>query len=393
MAFWNRFFSTRQQTATQPEAKSTHRPVLSRVGPGQAVATPRRYDALAAEGYRDNVIAYRAINLLARAVSSVPLRLMRGDVLIDEHPLLSLLARPNPRIRGENFLYNLVGYYLIAGNAYALSVGPQGHAPKELWLMRPDSMTVLAGADGLPNGFEQQVAGRKQRFETPSVLHWKSFNPLSDWYGLAPLEAAALAVDSFNESTRWNLALIQNGGTPSGVLYQEGMDTPLTEAQFASLKKQVEDRHTGAENAGRPLLLEGGLKWQDMGLSPRDMDWTAARNMTAREIAMAFGVPPQMLGVPDAQTYSNYAEARASLWEDTVMPLASDIAQELTNWLAPKFKGAGEDGQGALRLVPEFDEIPALAERRANRFDRIANAAFLTDPEKRRILGFGKGKA
>jgi len=385
MAFWNRFLGARQHAATQSEEKSVSRPILSRITPGQAVATPRRYDALAAEGYRDNVIAYRAINLLSRAIASVPLRLYRGDARIDEHDLLKLLARPNPRVSGENFFYNLAGYYLIAGNAYALSVGPDGGLPKELWLMRPDSMSVLAGEDGLPRGFEQNVGGKKQRFDAPSVLHWKSFNPLSDWYGLAPLEAAALAVDSFNEGTRWNLALIQNGGTPSGVLYQEGADAPLTDAQFKSLKDQVEARHTGPANAGRPLLLEGGLKWQDMGMSPKDMDWTAAKNMTAREIAMAFGVPPQMLGVPDAQTYSNYAEARASLWEDTVIPLAQDIAQELTNWLAPKYGGG-------LKLVPDFDEVPALASSRAARFDRIANAAFLTDPEKRKILGFGKGK-
>lgn len=389
MAFWNRFFDARQHAAPQTEAKSTHRPILSRITPGQAVATPRRYDALAAEGYRDNVIAYRAINLLARAISSVPFRLYRGDARIDEHALLSLLARPNPRVSGENFFYNLVGYYLIAGNAYALSVGPDGGAPKELWLMRPDSMAVLAGEDGLPKGFEQTVGGKKQRFGATSVLHWKSFNPLSDWYGLAPLEAAAMAVDSFNEGTRWNLALIQNGGTPSGVLYQEGAEAPLTDAQFKSLKEQVEARHTGPENAGRPLLLEGGLKWQDMGMSPKDMDWTAAKNMTAREIAMAFGVPPQMLGVPDAQTYSNYAEARASLWEDTVIPLCLDIAQELTNWLVPKF---GHEGARGLKLVPDFDEVPALAEKRARRFDRIANASFLTDPEKRKILGFGTGR-
>lgn len=385
MAFWTRLLNARQHTATPIEEKSSNRPILSRITPGQAVSTPRRYDALAAEGYRDNVIAYRAINLVARAVASVPLRLYRGETRLDEHALLSLLARPNPRVNGENFIAGLVGYYLIAGNAYALSVGPEMGAPKELWLMRPDSMSVLAGEDGLPKGFEQSVGGKKARFGPPSVLHMKSFNPLSDWYGLAPLEAAAMAVDAFNDGSRWNLALIQNGGTPSGVLYQEGADAPLTDAQYKSLKDQVDARHTGPANAGRPLLLEGGLKWESMGMSPRDMDWTGAKNMTAREIAMAFGVPPQMLGVPDAQTYSNYAEARQSLWEDTVMPMVGDLARELTNWLAPKF------GEG-LRLVPDYDEIPALEAKRARRFDRIANASFLTDPEKRKLLGFGKGR-
>jgi len=371
-----------QSPESKAEAKAESRPVFNRVGPGQALATPRRYDRLADEGYRQNVVAFRAINLVARAVASVPIQLFRGDTLLSDHPLLTLIRRPNPRLRGENFLYNLAGYYLIAGNAYALSVGPETGAPKELWLLRPDTMAVIEGSDGLPAGFEQRVGGKKQRFAADSVLHMKSFNPLSDWYGMAPLEAAAMAVDAHNDGSRWNLALIQNGGTPSGVLYQENADIALTDEQFSHLKAQVEDRHTGPVNAGRPLLLEGGLKWQDMGLSPKDMDWTSAKNISAREIALAFGVPPQMLGVPDAQTYSNYAEARQSLWEDTVIPLLDDILNELTHWLGPRF------GDG-LTFKADLDEVPALEAKRAQKFDRINAADFLTRDEKRQALGWG----
>ncbi len=393
MALWTRLFGGADKPASEESVstKQNKRPIWARVGPGNAVSTPRRYDRLADEGYRQNVVAYRAINLVARAVASIPLVLRRGEDIVAEHPLLSLLAKPNPRLKGENFLYNFVGYYLIAGNAYALKVGPENGAPKELWLMRPDTMQVIEGSDGLPAGFEQQVAGRKQRFDADSILHLKSFNPLSDWYGLAPLEAAAMAVDAHNDGSRWNLALIQNGGAPSGVLYQEGADAPLTDAQFDKLKNQIETQYTGALHAGRPLLLEGGLKWQEMGMSPRDMDWASAKNMTAREIATAFGVPAQMMGVPDAQTYANYSEARQSLWEDTVIPLARDIAQELTGWLVPDFEGLQTSARDApLSLALDLDDVPALAAKRAQRFERISGASFLSDEEKRTALGFGK---
>jgi len=389
MALFDRFFGVNRPAGkentreTKSGAGKRSRPVFTRVGPGQAIATPRRYDKLAREGYQQNVVAYRAINLVAKAVASIPFVVYRGEKRLSDHALSNLLMRPNPKVKGENFLYNLVGYYMIAGNAYALSAGPKGGAPKELWLLRPDTMSVVEGADGLPAGFEQQVSGRKQRFDPDSVLHWKSFNPLSDWYGMAPLEAAAIAIDAHNEGSRWNLALIQNGGTPSGVLYQEDADQMLTESQYKALKDQVENQYMGAVNAGRPLLLEGGLKWQDMGLSPKDMDWTGAKNVNAREIAMAFGVPPQMLGIPDAQTYSNYAEARQSVWEDTIIPLAKDIAAEMTNWLGPKFGGG-------LTLKLDLDDIPALEVKRAQKFDRLTNASFLTEDEKRAALGFGK---
>lgn len=397
MAFFDRLFGPKpdkrlkaEHVKKRFEAKQFNRPIWARVGPGNAVSTPRRYDRLADEGYRQNVVAYRAVNLVAKAVANIPFALMRGDERLAEHPLLTLLARPNPKLKGENFLYNFVGYYLIAGNAYGLKVGPDGGAPKELWLLRPDTMQVIEGMDGLPAGFEQQLAGKKQRFDAGSVLHLKTFNPLSDWYGLAPLEAAAMAVDAHNESSRWNLALVQNGGTPSGVLYQDEADAPLTDAQFDKLKSEIENQYTGAVNAGRPLLLEGGLKWQDMGLSPKDMDWASAKNMSAREIALAFGVPPQMMGVPDAQTYANYAEARQSLWEDTVIPLAYDIAQELTNWLVPDFAEGTARGKQPLKLTLDLDDVPALAAKRAAKFDRIAGASFLSDDEKRKALGFVK---
>ncbi len=380
MALFDKLFGKKQADPVAA-VKAAKKPIYTRVGPGQAIATPRRFDKLAKEGYQQNVVSFRAINLVAKAVASIPFVVEQGGQRMAEHELATLIAKPNPKLRGENFLYNLVGYYMIAGNAYAFAAGPKEGAPKELWLLRPDTMTVIEGMDGLPAGYEQQVSGKKQRFEASGVLHWKTFNPVSDWYGMAPLEAAATSVDAHNEGSRWNLALIQNGGTPSGVLYQEDAEHPLTEAQFASLKEQVETQYTGALNAGRPLLLEGGLKWQDMGLSPKDMDWTAAKNMNAREIALAFGVPPQMVGVPDSMTYSNYSEARQSLWEDTIIPLASDIAAELTGWLAPKF---GSD----IKLVLDLDDIPALADKRARRFDRIANANFLKDEEKRKILGF-----
>ncbi|GHF18104.1 portal protein [Kordiimonas sediminis] len=357
------------------------RPKYAPVGPEHAVTTPRRYDRLAAEGYQQNVIAYRAINLVARGVSSIPLRVKKGQDTLAEHPLISLLQAPNPQQKGPGFLYNLVGFHLIAGNAFILSVGRDGAPPQELWLLRPDTVSVLKGRDCLPLGYIQQSMGAKRRFTAESILHWKAFNPLNDWYGMAPLEAAAMAVDAHNEGSRWNLALIQNGGTPSGVLYQEDSDAHLTDSQFRALKEQVEDHYTGAVNAGRPLLLEGGLKWQSMGFSPKDMDWQTGKDMSAREIALAFGVPPQLLGIPDSQTYSNFSEARQSVWEDTIIPLAVDLIAELNGWLVPLY---GDD----VHIVADLDDLPALEAKRHKKFDRLTRATFLTDDEKRIALGY-----
>ncbi len=379
-----RFFSKlRSRKSSSSESKAAPKgPIFQTVGPGQAKTTPRQYDRLAEEGYRQNVIGYRAINLIARGVSSVPLVLEQGGKRMSDHPLLDLLATPNPTLRGRSFLYHLVGHYLIAGNAYIVAAGPN-RSPKELWLMRPDSMQVIEGVDGTPAGYRQSSGGKKRDFAAENILHWRSFNPLNDWYGMAPLEAAAISVDSHNEGSRWNLALIQNGGRPTGALYQESADATLTDSQFERLKQEVGDAYSGSRNAGRPLLLEGGLKWQEMSLSPSDMDWASGKNMTAREIATAFGVPPQMIGIPDSQTYNNYGEARLSLYEDTVIPLAQDLLSCLNGWLTPLYGGD-------LGLKLDLEGLPALEIKRERLFRRLSGASFMTDAEKRLAAGLSE---
>ena len=142
------------------------------------------------------------------------------------------------------------------------------------------------------------------------------------------------------------------------------------------------DQYQGTANAGRPLLLEGGLDWKAMSLSPKDMDFMEAKHSAAREIALAFGVPPMLLAIPGDNTYSNYQEANRVFWRQTVLPLGSRIGAALTQWLAPAF-GAG------LTLTADTDRIEALSADRAALWERVTKAPFLTVNEKRAATGYG----
>src|SRR5690606_19861643 len=167
--------------------------------------------------------------------------------------------------------------------------------------------------------------------------------PLDDHYGLAPLEAAAVAVDTHNAAARWNKALLDNAARPSGALVYSGPEgAVLSDQQFERLKRELTETYQGAVNAGRPLLLEGGLDWKAMSLSPKDMDFMEAKHAAAREIALAFGVPPMLLGIPGDNTFSNYQEANRVFWRQTVLPLASRVGVSLVQWL---------DMSGNLRAV------------------------------------------
>ncbi|MCP8937792.1 phage portal protein [Alsobacter sp. SYSU M60028] len=354
---------------------------------GRPAWTPRDYAALAREGYQRNAVVHRCVRMVAETAAGVPLSAFDGEREATRHPALDLLARPNPREGGAALLEAVYGHLLVAGNAYVEAVCVDG-APRELHALRPDRMKVIPGADGWPEGWEYGVGGRAVRFARPAeglspILHLTLFHPLDDHYGLSPMESAAMALDIHNAAGAWNKALLDNAARPSGALiYAGGQGGNLGDEQFARLKAELEAGFQGAANAGRPLLLEGGLDWKPLSMSPKDMDFIEARAAAAREIALAFGVPPPLLGLPGDNTYANYAEANRAFWRQTVLPLVSRTAQSLAHWLAPAF------GEG-LRLEPDLDRVEALAGEREALWRRVTAADFLTADEKRQAVGYG----
>jgi HK97 family phage portal protein len=374
--------------APERKASRTGRVIAFEAG-GRARWTPRDYAALAREGYAKNAIVYRAVRLIAESVGSLRFVLYEGEAERDTHPLLDLIRRPNPRQDGAAFLDALASHLLLSGNAYVEAVSLPGDATqvRELYALRPDRMKVVPGPDGWPQAFDYTVAGRTVRFEQgaaqPPILHLAAFNPLDDHYGLSALEAAAVAVDTHNAAARWNKALLDNAARPSGALvYDHAQGNTLTDTQVERLKAELDAHFQGPHNAGRPMVLEGGLDWKPMALSPKDMDFMQAKHAAAREIALAFGVPPMLLAIPGDNTYSNYQEANRVFWRQTVLPLAARIADALTQWLSPSF-GAG------LSLAADVDRVEALAPDRAALWERVSAAPFLSLNEKRAATGYG----
>jgi len=365
--------------------------------PGQAIWSDRRYDAFAQEGYIRNVITHRAVTLIASAASSIWWKLFEQDGAgqrreLKQHPLLMLLAHPGCGQNRASLIEALVTYRLISGNAYLLAVGPEGETPRELHLLRPDRVSIIAGKKGYPAAYRHSIGNQMQDYPihpvsgASRVLHLKAFHPLNDYYGLSPMEAAAYSIDMHNDANSWNKALLQNSARPSGALVVKANDSGstghLSEDQYWRIKQQIDEQFSGRENAGRPLLLEGGLEWKEMSLSPREMDYIEAKHSAARDIALAFGVPPQLLGIPGDNTYANLAEARLGLWEQTILPLMQNICDGLNGWLAAFYPGE-------LMLELDTDTVSALALRQEKLWDRLEKASFLTENEKRELAGFG----
>ena len=353
----------------------------------------RRYKEFSQDGYLDNSIAYRSINLIANNASATKIKVFSGDNELDNHELISLLNRPNPLQSGKEYFHSMISYLLISGNSYMLKDKEFG-SPKELYLLRPDRIIIKSSSSVIPDSYCYKV-DNKTIAEYPvdkltgysQLKQIKLCNPLDDFYGASPIQTAAYNIDQHNLAGLHNVGLLKNGCTPSAMLKfqpkdETGMSATLTDEQRAMLLEDLEFRFRGSNNSGRPMLLEGDFEYQQLGLNPKDMDFLELMNMSAREIALVFGVPAQLVGIAD-QTYANVAEARLSLYEETIIPLLDRIESDLNEWLTPLY-------DGDLRIAYDLDSIPAMSEKRKQIFVNVSQGVqqgILTRNEARERLG------
>ena len=374
-----------------PPAMSPWGPTLALYMGGRPAWSARDYPGLAAAGFQRNAVVHRAVRMVAEAAASLPLSLTEGGAAAERHPFARLVARPNGRETGTAFLERVYAHLLVSGNAYLQLVRLDGE-PREIHALRPDRVSVVPGPDGWPEAYAYAVGSRRRLFDmhgagtgeaVPApILHLALFHPLDDHYGLAPIEAAASALDIHNAAGAWNKALLDNAARPSGALVMAGGSAAsLSDTQFDRLKAELAANYQGAGNAGRPLLLEGGLDWRPLSLSPKDMDFVEAKAAAAREIALAFGVPPLLLGLPGDNTHANYAEANRAFYRQTVIPLVKRTAEALAAWLEPAYGGS-------LALAPDLDAVEALASERESLWRRVGAAEFITPDEKREAVGY-----
>lgn len=342
-----------------------------------------RYDLLVKEGFEKDITVYAAIMEVAHGVSGLRWQLFtkgkkgrREEVL--GHPMLQLLRRPNPLQGQSEFFEFLVGYLLISGNSYVEAAGPEGKPPMELWPLRPDRMKVLPHPRLMVGGYRHAVGGVNQDFEPASVLHMRLFSAMNDYYGTSPLAIASRAVDIDVEGMNFTKSLLANAACPASSFSTEGALTP---DQREYLKTQITEQYIGAKNAGRPLILEGGLSFTPIAWNPKDTGLLEWRKLSKLEICQAFQVPPELLGDQANKTYANYAEARKAFYMETVLPLADRVRDALQRWLVPAF-------DATLELDYNRDAVEAIKEDRLALWGQLTASTWLTINEKRKQAGF-----
>ncbi|APL94475.1 phage portal protein [Sphingobium indicum] len=368
-------------------ARESARPVLARAWGSGGVALgewPASYEAQVRAGVVGNPVAQRALRLVAEGAGGTAL--IVGGVGEDERRRVKALVTRCSS--GQSLVETLASHLLLHGNAYVQVMTGADGAPVELYALRPERVSVEPDARGWPAAYLYRVGESVTRLSPEDgagrtgIVHLKALHPLDDHYGLGCVGAAAGAVAIHNAATVWNKALLDNAARPSGAMvYDPGDGSVMAPDQYERVKREMEIAFSGAANAGRPMLLEGGLDWKAMSLTPAEMDFVGLKAAAAREIALAFGVPPMLMGLPGDNAYANYREANRALWRQTILPLMAKIcgglAQGLQGWWPE------------LRLDADLDAVPALFEERSAIWERVGGADFLSAEEKRAVLGIG----
>ena len=349
-----------------------------------ATWSAREFVAFATEGYRDNPTVRACIMAKQKAAIECPVILVneKGEA-VENHPILSLLNKPNPMQSWEKFLTQMIGSHDIAGEGDVLKIGIGQSV--ELWPLRPDWLEITTFSMGLPvtcsytpsDTYEESTV---KQYQFSELMIWAEYNPLFRWRGLSPLYSAAYSIDTLNEYAKSNKAMLENGMTPSGVLWT---DSEVSDTSFNRLQEQFNGKYAGAKNSGKPMILDGGLKWQGMSFSPRDMEFVSGKRLSQLDVCQVLRVPPQIIGIEGSQTFANYEQARAAFYEDEVIPMVNGLLSELLGFLRKDFKIPP-----TYKLIVDTDGITALEPRRAERNKVIDGLTSLKVDEKRAAMGY-----
>jgi HK97 family phage portal protein len=339
-------------------------------------------------------------------VGSLPYALKNKGTgeLVTAHPVLDRLNRPNQEHQKtkRKFFEALVTWKLLEGDCYIAATGRINQPPLDLYVLNPRFVQVTPDAAGYPSEYRYQPAMQGQtvyrrdlrtnRFITDDrqqeLLHIANFNPGSCQYEYEGMSAVAplyLEVMQYLHASQHNLSLLMNGAQPSGALIlkgKDGMPVTLTDEQYKRLKAQLETEFTGANNAGRPMLLEGGMEWQQISFKPKDMDWRAGKLDAEKQIYKRLGVPLPLV-TDEKSTYNNMHEAKMDFYESTVIPVAEEVLDYFDTWLLPRYL----DAKG-WHLVVDVDAMDLLAERRLTKRKAVEDNTVLMLNEKRGELGY-----
>jgi HK97 family phage portal protein len=363
-----------KKTAKELKQENNTDKIGSLLNPYNTHTGPRwsdnNYKSYSKEGYKKSWIVYRCIRERSQAVSSLKLKVYERvkdsdeDKHLNEHPLQKLLQKPNPFYSIQSLLEFWEMSRLLSGKSFwQLARLDASNIPENIYYLRPDRMVIKPDEEKFISGYEYRVGQKKLDLMPEQVMFYRMLDPLDIYDGQSPMEPGARVIDIDNETTDWNKVFFENAARPDGAF-----STPdnLNDDSFERMDEQVRNKYQGTKNAHKPLLMEGGVQWQEISKSHKDMDFPKLKTMSRQDICDLFSVPTVLISnrKEDGSTYNNKKEARRYFWEDTILPEGNDLTEEINNDLAPRY---GDN----IYVKIDKAEIPALRENENDKNKRV----------------------
>lgn len=309
-----------------------------------------------ADQYINNAIVRAVVDRVSTAVCSLdPMIVDTKEHKRDlDHPLNYLLRRPNREQIWKELIRDLVNDMFIH-DVYYLYAIMKGTDILSLRRILPTNVTNSAeDTQGNVISYEIKLGNESLTVRNlpyddkrASIFKQTFYNPDSDQFkelGSSPLKAASDSIRHINTANKFNLSFLQNGARPSIAFIVEpkdGYDGMLTDEQREILQQALNDKYSGSENAGRPLLLEGGIKVQNLSTNMKDMDFSNLIELSIQMICIVMGVPTEECGLTNAKTYNSADEARKAFVLNTIIPFTDLLYEKLNSFLMPKYDDTG----------------------------------------------------
>ena len=338
------------------------------------------------------------VQFISRAFPEAPLvvRELRQDEaeLVDKHPLVALVNRPNAYYPGTVLWMATILDWAWFGESYWRILQNRGGQPAELWWLPPWSIEPKWPIDGsmFIEYYEYRPElGTSIRLDLDEVLHFRhGLDPWNPRHGLPPLRSTVREIWADIEATQWVGALLRNMAIPGLVMSPKDADATLSPEEVERVQRYLQSRLTG-DHRGSALAFGQPTDVHRLSWSPNEMDMTAVRNTTEERVCAALGIPAAVIGfgtgLENSKVGATMHEFTRLAWNNGIVPLQRLLAAELQRVLLPQF----EQDTERFQVGWNYDEVQALEPDQnelAKRLDLMVRGGWLKVSEARQAMGY-----
>lgn len=322
---------------------------------------------------------YACVSVIADEVAKIGLKLykLNGENIeeVEEHPALDTLYKANNFTTKYDLFWLIAQYIQLTGEAPLFCI-KEGGIPTQLFLLRPDRLTIKAGVgEEFIGGYVyRNEAGRDIPIENSEMVFIKRPDPTNQFRGLSVLKAAARVVDIENYSEEYNKNYFYNGAS-SGILFKT--EQKLNKDVRERFRAQIDENYRGVRNAHKYLILESGLDATPLTANARDMEFFNQLNWTRDKILGIFRVPRTALGITDDVNRANAEATDYVFAKRTIKPLLQMIVDQLNEFYLPMF------GDGDNLWLDFEDPVPQDINSKVLYYNSGLQNGFLTPNEVR----------